>query len=461
MFSMHPHFTFAGRSVFKYRFSDPQMEHRFRQSRFADNRRFVRLTILFFLSVIGLFFILGWIRHGSAPKAVETLAIARLASAAALLLLLRNLYRIKNWTRFEAHVFATEIVVLAHLLIVSWVVLNEDPSAIAAWNILAICMLFTVIPIALEWQIAAAAFLTAGSLILWFGYAEIPAGLTGLLSTPMAYFTANLLGIVYAIRNKREARVEFERLQNEKELRKSKDAALHALHTQTAAKERLFAVISHDLRGPIGAMVSIGELLTSKEEQIDPAEQEILVKALMQSAENTHDLLDNLLQWALHESDELTPKVTVWELDRMCRNCFDLLNSTAHQKQVALVREGHFTQKVSADERMIQTVVRNLLGNALKFTPTGGKVTLEVSPPLDGSVHITVRDTGVGISAARIHELLGENLVTPTHGTNQEKGTGLGFRLCREFVHKNGGSLSIESTEGAGTEVTFTVPVAP
>lgn len=441
------------RNLLGYRFSDPAMEQRYRQFRLANSRGFVRLTMLVVLVALFVFVPIDFLRWG-ADQTVLALS-SRIASTVAVALLLWRLPQLKDVRSFERWVFAIEMIVITHLLIISGLSHTEF-----SWNILGAFFVFSLIPLPLERQLISGAYLTFGSLITWFAVHFDSFATPSALSTPLALLVAFGCGIAYSLRRKRIGRREFRLLESEREARRTKDEALERLQAQTSAKERLFALISHDLRGPIGTMASIGELIASGDGEIDEAEKDRLLHALVRSAETTYDLLDNLLQWALYESNSLHPAPEDWELQPICEGCADFLASSARTKGVRLEIGCRPGLRVHADRRMIQTVIRNLLANSLKFTPAGGGIELAVRPGADNHIHLTVTDDGVGMSAERLADVLGDGPLAPTLGTNKEKGTGLGFRLCREFVRKNGGEFEVHSTPGEGTTVRFSIPAA-
>jgi len=221
-------------------------------------------------------------------------------------------------------------------------------------------------------------------------------------------------------------------------------------------KDRFFSIISHDLRNNLTTMKLYFDLVSAPNYQESTSE---MSKQVAASVQNTIDLLENLLVWASGQIKgvQVEPKkVNIHKLAEL--NC-QMLTSMAFQKQIQLTNDTDIDACILADENMVNLIIRNLLSNALKFTPEGGSVSILSQEEPD--VHqIIVIDNGVGISEEQRQTLFTAHANVSTQGTANEKGTGLGLLLCKEFVEKNGGSIWVESEEGKGSSFYFTFPMA-
>lgn len=246
-----------------------------------------------------------------------------------------------------------------------------------------------------------------------------------------------------------------ERLENEvrlrtEEIKKQKDQ----LEESNAIKDKLFSIISHDLKGPLNSLK--GTLAIWQMGALKPEELKQLTGNIEEQLQQTSEFMDNLLQWAKSQmqGEVVRPeKATVKSLVQLST---DLLQPEFNKKGIILKTNVPDDCEVYADPAMTLTVIRNLVSNALKFTLPGGKV--EIDAVRDKKkVSISVKDTGVGISAKSLQQIFTLQSVT-TSGTREEKGTGIGLVLCREFVEKNGGFIEVESEEGKGSVFRFTLP---
>ncbi len=227
-----------------------------------------------------------------------------------------------------------------------------------------------------------------------------------------------------------------------------------------ADKDKFLSILAHDLRGPFLPLLGSAELLAKR---IDKLSQEKIVDmstSIFQSAQRVMDLLNNLLQWGRLQMDhtEFHPQQLKFEL--LARHNLGLVSANAHDKALILHLDATPNLLVYADENMVHFILRNLLTNAIKFTPKNGQITLSAFPLDADKAAIAVHDTGVGISKEGLQKLFKINQHHSTVGTNNETGTGLGLLLCEEMVKRNNGDIWVESEQGVGTTVTFTLPLA-
>ena len=239
-----------------------------------------------------------------------------------------------------------------------------------------------------------------------------------------------------------------------KALNKSQDDLIASNKT----KDKFFALIAHDLRGPVTSMQGIGRMLSFYQKRGDENRISELIDQVDQSATSVNHLLDNLLKWALSQTEGLNYQPSVVQLDRLIEEVKEIFNEAIKAKEISLNvdKSGEFL--VEADYNMISTVLRNLLSNAIKFSPMGGQVSLNIFNEND-VVKIEVIDSGLGIPDDTVHKLFSNQTVSSTRGTQDEKGTGLGLLLCREFVIKHGSDLDISSSV-TGTRISFELTMA-
>jgi two-component system sensor histidine kinase/response regulator len=224
-------------------------------------------------------------------------------------------------------------------------------------------------------------------------------------------------------------------------------------------KDTLFSIISHDLRSPLSSLYSLFSLMNMG--TLPPERLATHSQRLTRTLDVTLRLLDNLLNWSASQmqGDKVRPEKI--RLQPIVEEAMGLLAGDAERKTIAVFSDIPALSTVRADLDMLRLVVRNLLGNAIKFTPSNGQVRISARQ-LEGQGlwEINVEDNGVGIAAADLPKIFGETGLHSTLGTALEKGAGLGLRLCKEFVERNGGSITCESQLGSGTTLRFTLPMA-
>lgn len=221
-------------------------------------------------------------------------------------------------------------------------------------------------------------------------------------------------------------------------------------------KDKFFSIISHDLRSPINALAGLLDLMDKG--AIAPDELPMAIKELRIRFNHTRTLLNNLLDWTLLQMDKINLQPTKISLKNLATENIELIRST-QSKQVNFVNSIPSNAIAYADSNTINLVIRNLISNALKFTNEGGEIKLATEEKGDMWV-VSVSDNGVGIKPEVLNMLFDKINPYSTRGTANEKGTGLGLILCKEFVEKNNGKIWVESTEGQGSTFWFTLPKA-
>ncbi|GJM61012.1 hybrid sensor histidine kinase/response regulator [Persicobacter diffluens] len=231
------------------------------------------------------------------------------------------------------------------------------------------------------------------------------------------------------------------------------------LEKANATKDRMFSIIGHDLRGPIGNIKSIFSLLTDNQKSFEPKQFKTFLDLGRESAESTFSLLENLLNWARSQRNQIQFNPRKVDVYRLTLEMINLVSLQASHKDIELVNEVEPHAIVYADDEMIKTIIRNLLSNAIKFTDDGGKIM--ISGQSEGEYfHMAVRDTGQGMTEDVVQQLVEEDGYT-TSGTAGEKGSGLGLYLFKKFVKMHGGSFDIQSVPDQGSIFSFKIPLHP
>ncbi len=221
-------------------------------------------------------------------------------------------------------------------------------------------------------------------------------------------------------------------------------------------KSKLFSVISHDLRTPL---YGLRNLFRSVEQYDLPAEEiKVLIPDVVKDLHYTTDLMENLLQWAKSQmkGESLSPQLI--DMQKLIHDVQQIVRLQAENKQVYLKTKTDKPVYIYADKEMIEVVLRNLISNAIKFTPKEGEVCIDVKEENE-LIEVLVSDTGTGMSEEARSKLFGDEHFT-TKGTSNESGTGLGLMICKEFLRKNGGDIHVESELGKGSTFAFTLPRA-
>lgn len=222
-------------------------------------------------------------------------------------------------------------------------------------------------------------------------------------------------------------------------------------------KDKMFLIIGHDLRGPIGNLKSLIEMLLEDEEITSNKSLLETFNVFMKSVQSVSDLLENLLLWANSQRNEINFSPEYISINTVINKNLQLFRTIADHKGIRLIAETDNTYDVFADKNMLMTVVRNVISNAIKFTSKGGTIHIKLIKE-NQDVKVVIEDTGVGFDEETAGEIFNTKNFYTTTGTNNEIGSGLGLLLSREFVEKNGGEIGAESIQGKGATFYFTVP---
>jgi PAS domain S-box-containing protein len=243
-----------------------------------------------------------------------------------------------------------------------------------------------------------------------------------------------------------------ERKQEEEQLVKLN----HQLKELNATKDKLFSIIAHDLKGPFSSILNLSELLHETLHN-DMVKSETFIEHINSSAKNTLILLDNLLNWAKTQTGKIKFEPERLSLQPIIQGIVTLLSSSAKMKNIVLRNFQSEDIMVAVDRNMIDTILRNLISNAIKFSHSGGTVNIFAISHLH-DVEIVIADEGVGMNEKTQNQILNIDANVSTTGTANEKGSGLGLILCREFVEKHEGKIWVESELNKGTKFHFTLP---
>jgi len=260
----------------------------------------------------------------------------------------------------------------------------------------------------------------------------------------------SLLGI-YLYMMKRKSNIALKAAHDEV---KEKNLELSNLN---ATKDKFFSIISHDLKGPLNSLTSFSGLLINHLDSLSKEEIQMLAKDLDKSLKNLFVLLENLLEWSRSQTGNIEFKPVPFDLAAVLEQNKELLNTQAQNKKITILSETKGEVMVHAHPQSVNTVVRNLLSNAIKFTPEGGVIALTLEQT-EKEVLVSISDTGVGMSDEVMDKLFRIETKHSTQGTANEKGTGLGLILCKEFIEKNGGRIWVKSEIGKGSVFSFTLP---
>jgi signal transduction histidine kinase len=230
------------------------------------------------------------------------------------------------------------------------------------------------------------------------------------------------------------------------------------LQKLNADKDRFISILGHDLRSPFNALLGLSELLKENIQEYHIDEIKDIVGDINKTAQNTFNLLEDILVWARAQQGKIPFKPQNLNFTDISKNVLEILKPSAYAKNIAINYSATYHLNVFTDAEMLKTVLRNLVSNAIKFTNNGGAININAEQNSE-NVTISVLDNGIGIAPDSLAKLFDVGQVMTTTGTAEETGTGLGLLLCKEFVEKHGGKIWVESEVGKGSEFKFTLPI--
>ena len=234
-----------------------------------------------------------------------------------------------------------------------------------------------------------------------------------------------------------------------------KNAKLEELN---ATKDKFFTILSHDLRNPLSGIRNLSQSLASNLSSLKKDDLGQMVNSLHHSSNHVFEMTQNLLNWAQTQRKGQPVNPGNLSLGELIERNLNLHKARAESKDIDLKMEDSNGHQVYADEQMVNTVLRNLISNAIKFTPRGGQVVVKTAAN-EKFMRIAVTDTGIGIAEEDTKKLFRIDQDVKTIGQSDEKGTGLGLIICREFIRKNNGDITVESQPGRGSSFIFTLPL--
>lgn len=244
------------------------------------------------------------------------------------------------------------------------------------------------------------------------------------------------------------------------ELKLSKEHIINqneTLEGLNSTKDKFFSIIAHDLKNPLAAIREMSAVLFDEYDELSKDEKKELLGDLKSASANIYELLENLLTWSRSQRNlmEFNPVQTPLKL--IADNVIGILGLHASNKSITLTNQVKDDHIIFADPNLITTVIRNLVSNAIKFTPEKGTITI-TSETADLYTNISVIDDGIGMEQKQVQSLFKIDSTRSTPGTNQEKGTGLGLILCKDFVEMHNGKIWVESELGKGSSFIFSIP---
>ncbi|MCX8055735.1 MAG: HAMP domain-containing histidine kinase [Ignavibacteria bacterium] len=231
------------------------------------------------------------------------------------------------------------------------------------------------------------------------------------------------------------------------------------LKESNITKDKFFSIIAHDLKNPVSAFMGVSNFLSQTFHELSNEELKEFLDDVNNSAKQLYELLENLLMWSRCERGLIQYQPAVYELRQFITSNINLLKINADNKNISINYDLDKEYKVYTDANMLNTIIRNLCTNAIKFTHEGGTINIICREDDDNFCRISVSDNGVGIPKENLEKLFSLQNSVSTTGTKQESGTGLGLILCREFVEKHNGRIWVESTVNVGTTFHFTIPL--
>jgi signal transduction histidine kinase len=231
------------------------------------------------------------------------------------------------------------------------------------------------------------------------------------------------------------------------------------LNELNISKDKFFSIIAHDLKNPFSSIIGLSEIMKEEIRESDRNTLENYAVMINNSAVQTFRLLENLLEWANSQRGKILFDPKPFSLNEVLDEEFLILNDLALKKNIELKNKLGNDLTIFADKNMIKTVLRNLISNAIKFTSKNGEVNINASC-VDKNVEISVSDNGIGMTKDIVAKLFRLDANLSTRGTENEKGTGLGLFLCKEFTYKHNGKILVESEPGKGSVFRLILPSA-
>lgn len=227
-----------------------------------------------------------------------------------------------------------------------------------------------------------------------------------------------------------------------------------SLSKTSSQKDKIITIISHDLKNPLQSIMQTLELINQGE--LPPDEMDFLHEELLKITTRTYNMMENILDWSSFELKNKAIRTKEIRLKELFEDTIEILKVIAKQKSISLIVNYRKNPLVKIETDRLLLILRNLVQNAIKFTASGGQVSMDISGQKE-LVTISIQDNGIGISQERLKKIF-EQDIKSTYGTEQEKGTGMGLHLCFQNAKRLGGTLNVDSKEGGGSNFTLTIP---
>ncbi len=272
-------------------------------------------------------------------------------------------------------------------------------------------------------------------------------------------FAALILTVIFAfllfILNRNRKKVNYILLEKNKQIEEHKIELEHL----NATKDKFFSIIAHDLKNPFITLLGLSNIYIESNDELSEEEKLDYVKKMESVSINTHALLDNLLFWSRSQTGHLQPIKVMINLNKIIENAMKFISESIQKKNITLNISIEDKLNTYFDKEMLDTIIRNLISNAVKFSYNGGIINI-VGYHKNGSIEFYIEDFGTGIDKDILPKLFTIENSVSSPGTDDEKGTGLGLTLVKEFLTKNGGTISIESVLGKGSKFIITLPAS-
>lgn len=224
-----------------------------------------------------------------------------------------------------------------------------------------------------------------------------------------------------------------------------------------ATKDKFFSIIAHDLKNPFNVMIGISDLIRSNADIKHTKEFQTMIDGMFEAATSGYNLLENLLEWSRTQTESIQFKPENFSIQKICNANKILFREAAKSKDIQITWPS-LNIEVFADYNMVNFIFRNLINNAIKFSNNGSQIEVNTET-MNNMLKCTIKDHGIGMDQETVDKLFKIEHSVQKEGTANEKGTGLGLILCKEFVEKNEGTITVESKVGEGSAFTFYLPL--
>jgi signal transduction histidine kinase len=232
------------------------------------------------------------------------------------------------------------------------------------------------------------------------------------------------------------------------------------LQKLNSTKDKFLSLFAHDLKTPINSIIGFTELLELKYDSLSDSKKLKYIQVINSSAQTTYNLLENLLEWSMSQSNNIAYNPQDLDLNNIVDEVFNLLNPVAERKEIRLIKNNINNLHIKADKYMLTTVIRNLVTNAIKYSKAHSSIIISATQD-QSKASISIKDKGVGMTESQVKSLFRIESTKSTIGTRGEKGTGLGLLICHDFIQKHNSKMKVSSSPNEGTTFSFDIQLAP